>query len=42
LASDLDDETKLEVVADIDALQSQLQKPNPDPTVIERLWGGID
>lgn len=42
LASDLDDEAKLEVVADIDALQSQLQKPNPDPTVIEKLWGGID
>jgi hypothetical protein len=38
----LDDEAKLDVVADIDALQSQLQKPNPNRGVVKTLWGGVE
>jgi hypothetical protein len=38
----LDDETKLDVVADIDTLQGQLQKPNPNRQVIKTLWSGVE
>lgn len=38
----VDDETKLDVVADIDTLQSQLQKPSPNRGVVKALWGGIE
>ena len=37
----LDDPQKLDVAADIDALQSQLQKPEPSKSVISTLWRGI-
>lgn len=33
---------KLETIADIDSLQAQLQKPNPDKSVIQKLWSGIE
>ena len=33
---------KLEAIADIDSLQAQLQKPNPDKSVIQQLWSGIE
>lgn len=35
-------EQKLEVVADIEGLQAQLQKPRPDTSVIRMLWSGIE
>lgn len=38
----LSEEDKLSAVADIESLQSQLQKPKPDKTVIERLWSAIE
>ncbi len=38
----LSEEDKLGVVADIESLQSQLQKPNPDRTVIQTLWSAIE
>ena len=41
-SSDLDDQLKLDGLADIDALKSQLQKPEPDPTIVQRLWIGIE
>lgn len=40
--SQLSEENKLSVVADIDSLQAQLQKPNLDKTVIQRLWSAIE
>jgi hypothetical protein len=33
---------KLEAIADVDSLQAQLQKPNPDRTVVQKLWSGIE
>jgi hypothetical protein len=39
--AELSEEDKLGVVADIDSLQAQLQKPNPDKTVIQKLWSAI-
>ena len=38
----LNDEQKLAVVADIDTLQAQLQKPEPNKSVIGTVWGGIE
>lgn len=38
----LGDQQKLEVVADIESLQSQLQKPSPSREVVKTLWGGIE
>ena len=35
-------EQKLDVVADIEGLQTQLQKPRPDKSVIRTLWSGIE
>ena len=40
--NDLSDETKLEVVTDIDSIQDQLAKPNPNKSVIQTLWNGIE
>jgi len=36
------DEQKLSVVADLDTLQAQLQKPEPNRSVVKTLWSGID
>jgi hypothetical protein len=33
---------KLDVAADIDTIRSQLQKPQPDPGVIQRAWSGVE
>jgi hypothetical protein len=42
LAADaVSDPEKLNVAADIDALQSQLQKPDPEPSVVRALWSGV-
>ena len=38
----LDDTSKLEFAADIDALESQLQKPNPDRDIAKSLWPRIE
>jgi hypothetical protein len=38
----LSDRQRLETIADIDSLQSQLQKPDPDKSVIQKLWSGIE
>lgn len=32
---------KLEFVADIDTIQSQLAKPEPNPTIIKSAWGVV-
>lgn len=40
-AGELTDDDKLSVVADIDTLQVQLQKPEPDKTIVQRAWQGI-
>jgi len=40
-SSTLDDRVKLEAVSDIDSLQSQLQKPSPNKSVVKSLWDGI-
>lgn len=38
----LSEERKLGTVADIDSLQAQLQKPDPDKSVVQKLWSGIE
>jgi hypothetical protein len=38
----LPDEEKLDVVADIDALQAQLQKPKPNKSIVGSLWTSIE
>jgi hypothetical protein len=37
-ASPVPESTKLEFVADIDTIQSQLAKPEPNPTIIRSAW----
>jgi hypothetical protein len=36
------DAKKLNIVADIDTLQTQLQKPEPNRSVITILWSGLE
>lgn len=36
--SDVPESTKLEFVADIDTIQSQLAKPAPNPTIVKSAW----
>lgn len=38
----IDDSRKLELVVDVDTLQTQLARPTPDATIIGRLWEGIN
>jgi hypothetical protein len=38
----LKDDQKLDIVADIDSLQAQLQKPEPQKSVIRALWSGVE
>jgi len=38
----LDDRAKLDAVVDIDAIEDQLLKPNPNKGVIRSLWEGIE
>jgi len=40
--SKLADDQKLDVVADIDSLEAQLQKPEPKKSVVQALWSGIE
>ena len=40
--NELNDEVKLDIVTNIDSIQDQLGKPNPNRTVIETLWSGIE
>lgn len=41
-ATALPDAKKLDLVSDIDSLQTQLQKPEPNRSVIKTLWSGIE
>jgi len=41
-SSSMSDTTKLEVVADIDTLQSQLQKPSPNKSIVKTAWSAIE
>jgi hypothetical protein len=41
-AAGLDDTKKLDVVADIEGLQAQLQKPSPNRDVVRALWSGVE
>ena len=38
----IQDSVKLDVVADIDSIQDQLAKPNPNKAVLQSLWEGIN
>jgi len=38
----LSEEEKLDAVADIDSLQAQLQKPDPDRSVVQKLWSSVE
>jgi len=38
----LADSQKLDLVADIESLEAQLQKPTPQKSVIQALWSGIE
>lgn len=38
----IDEQEKLNLVADIDSIQDQLAKPNPNKNVIRNLWEGIN
>jgi len=40
--SSLDEKQKVDVIVDVDTLQSQLGKSSPDPTLVQRLWEGIN
>lgn len=40
-SNELPDAVKLDLVSDIDSIRAQLQKPEPDRTLISRLWTGI-
>ena len=37
----LTDEEKLNIVSDIETIKTQLQKPNPDKTIIQKAWKSI-
>jgi hypothetical protein len=41
-SNELNDEGKLDIVTDIDSIQDQLAKPNPNKSVIQTLWNGIE
>ena len=38
----LKDDQKLNVISDIESLQAQLQKPEPEKSLIQSLWSGIE
>ena len=38
---EIEDEAKLDVVADIETIKDQLAKREPNPTVINQLWSGV-
>jgi hypothetical protein len=41
-APNVPEDKKLEVVADIDSFQAQLQKPSPSKTVVKALWASVE
>lgn len=40
-STDLDDRTRLNVAADIDTIETQLQKPEPDKSIVQRAWQAV-
>jgi hypothetical protein len=38
----LADDRKLDIAADIDSLEAQLQKPEPKKSIVQMLWSGIE
>jgi hypothetical protein len=38
----LSEDSRLDLIADVDSLQAQLQKPSPNKTVVQKLWSGIE
>jgi hypothetical protein len=42
LSSNLTEHQKVDVVGDIDSIQSQLAKPQPNKSVVSTLWTGIE
>lgn len=42
LNNELEEETKLVIVSDIETIQGQLSKPIPNKSVIQTLWSGIE
>ncbi len=40
-SSEAQESTKLELVADIDTIQSQLAKPEPNPTIMKAAWAVV-
>jgi len=40
-SENLDDTQKRDLVVDVDTVQTQLARPTPDQTIVERLWEGI-
>jgi hypothetical protein len=41
-ASDVKDSDKVSIIADVDTMESQLAKPEPNPTVLRTIWAGIE
>jgi hypothetical protein len=41
LSSKLTEQEKVDVIGDIDSIQSQLAKPQPNKSVISTLWAGV-
>ena len=41
-SNEVDDNAKVDLVVDIDSIQGQLAKPNPNKSVIGSLWNGIN
>ena len=42
MSDNLSDEDKLNVIADVESLKNQLSKPEPDKTIVSKLWSGIE
>jgi hypothetical protein len=38
----LSEESKLEIVSDIETIQGQLSKPNPNKSVVQMMWRSIE
>ena len=41
-SSNISDEEKLNIIADIETIKDQLAKPSPNNTIITQLWNGIE
>ena len=40
-SDEIQDEIKLDTISDIDSIKSQLQKPNPNKSIIGTIWNGV-